>query len=140
MGCSGLNSHLHYLLHTKDSPICKFGYMNESPKRYFLFCSLYAIQWTKLINSVESVADFNIRNLVFWDKSLNDAQNKEIFKAVHTFIFETKRFVWLQLDMICIKNFINVIIVKYLKMVFSINLCQTNHIGNQKWVIYVTLL
>ena len=92
MGCSNLNSHLTLMLHVKNDSSCRCGFNIESPKHYFLNCPLYAGPRQKLVNKISRLTDCNINVILFGDKNLSLNENKAIFRSVHKFIKDSKRF------------------------------------------------
>ena len=94
MGCSKLNSHLHYNLHVVPSPQCPCGFENEDPTHFFFDCPLFNIQRQKLLQELRSIENVNIclDTLLWGDEILKMVDNEKIFNAVQTFIHETARF------------------------------------------------
>ena len=71
-----------------DSAICSCGAI-ETTKHYLLIC----LNYTAVRNQVLSnYLNTPIKTLLSGDPLLNDKANQNIFKAVQTFIEQTKRF------------------------------------------------
>lgn len=75
------------------SPRCNCGYSPEDAAHYFLHCPLYDAERIDMRNVVLSVVDhLSLNVLLYGESTLSFSDNKVIFKAVHTFITESKRF------------------------------------------------
>ena len=92
MGCSPLNSHMSIIMHIKDNPSCICGANIESPAHYFLQCPLYAGPRISLLENINRLTNCNINIILFGDKNLTFKENKTIFKSVHNFIRDSRRF------------------------------------------------
>ena len=92
IGCSKLNSDLCYNLHVINNPSCACGAENETAQHFFFECLNFTQQRNDLENSVQAIAELDIRNLLYFDPNLSLEQNKRIIDAVHTFINSTGRF------------------------------------------------
>ena len=93
MGCSKLNHDLFYNLHVIDSPMCSCGTGHETAEHYFFFCPLWRDDRQSLFAAVENLMPLTCRNLLFGERSVDLDTNRVVFKAVHKFIIDTKRFV-----------------------------------------------
>ena len=93
MGCSPLRSHLCLLMHVIDNSNCDCGCEIESPRHYFLECPIHNGPRNFMIRSIENVTDCNINTILFGNKKLSYLENKTIFKSVHKFIKDSRRFV-----------------------------------------------
>ena len=92
IGCSKLNSHLHYNLHVIPSPNCSCGHHNEDPKHFFFHCPNFMQQRIVLRQAVSPICDFSLKNLLFGLPNRPFADNKSLFDAVHTYICDSNRF------------------------------------------------
>ena len=94
MHCSKLNAHL-FSLHVVDSPACSCGYNIEDSNHYLLKCPLFHTPRVKMLASVASELPMNItidaNLLLHGSKTIKQANLRNMFKAVHCFIEETKR-------------------------------------------------
>ncbi len=93
MKCSKLNFHL-FLLHVVDSPACSCGFNTEDSKHYLLNCPLYNVERQNMFHSLLTILnanDINENILLFGSADYELKINKTIFKAVHTFISDSKR-------------------------------------------------
>ena len=81
-------------MHIIDNPKCLCGSAIESPKHYFQECPRYVGPRQILYTKISEITAFqiNINTLLFGHKELSLFDNLMIFKAVHTYIKETKRF------------------------------------------------
>ena len=91
MQCSDLKAHL-LALHVIDDPICTCQTGIEDTSHFFFHCPLYYTYRLNLMNSVNSVSNFEINVLLYGDIELDLEANKKIFQAVHTYIKATGRF------------------------------------------------
>ena len=87
MKCSNLNDHL-FKLHVIDSPLCVCKLGVEDSEHYLFTCPLYFAQR----NEVNEFVNATLDNLLYGDCNLDLESNINIFKAVHVFINDTKRF------------------------------------------------
>ena len=92
MGCSGLNQHLHANLHVIPSPQCDCGDGVETPFHYFMKCKRFTKEREKLQEEVMKLSNFNLKNLLYGDNSLQYKDNCLLFDAVHKYLTDTKRF------------------------------------------------
>jgi hypothetical protein len=90
---SPLNDHLCNHLHVIDSPLCPCGSgQKETPKHFFFECMLYVQQRRSLLTNLLPLVINNVDYLLFGVPGSDHLDNIHIFKAVHHFIRDTKRF------------------------------------------------
>jgi hypothetical protein len=90
---SPLKSHLYNNLHVIDSPLCPCGKgKNETPKHYFFECTLYNDQRRTMLTELMPFVVNNVDFLLYGVPGSNHLDNIHIFKAVHNYIRDTKRF------------------------------------------------
>ena len=94
IGCSKLNQHLCSNLHVIPSPRCVCGHEIESANHYFFHCPLFNGIRQQLMDSIaaatETAIDTNL--LLYGDSTKSLEVNKNIFKSIHTYIVNSKRF------------------------------------------------
>ena len=90
--CSNLKHDLHSNFIEPDST-CRCGYLYKDANHYFfIICSLYLNERVELFHSTVSYHPLSLRTLLFGDQNLSTEDNFIIFRAVHRYIRETKRF------------------------------------------------
>ena len=89
-GCSSLNLDL-FLKNISESPMCSCGSM-ENTQHFFFHCNMYQRQRTLLLNSVANYCTPTLHVLLHGDSSMPVNTNGNIFKHVHQFIMDSKRF------------------------------------------------
>ena len=89
-GCSSLNLDL-FLKNISESPMCSCGSI-ENTQHFFFHCNLYHRQRTLLLNSVANYCTPTLHILLHGDSSMPDNTNENIFRHVHEFITDSKRF------------------------------------------------
>ncbi|MES9991861.1 MAG: hypothetical protein ABW098_07900 [Candidatus Thiodiazotropha sp.] len=89
-GCSSLNFDL-FVKNIADSPMCHCGSI-ENAQHYFFHCNLFREQRVLLLNSVANYCTPVLTILLHGDPSLSDDTNEHIFKLVHDFIINSRRF------------------------------------------------
>lgn len=87
--CSSLNYHL-FLKNISPSPLCECGQM-ETNFHYFFECNRFRTCREKLLGNLNNF-DITLNTLLFGNPDISDTDNANIFKHVHTFISESKRF------------------------------------------------
>jgi hypothetical protein len=92
MCCSKLNSHLHNYLHVIDNPNCSSCSVIEDPFHFFFECNKYNTQRRKLFDSIANIRNITLKILLEGSKELTLAENQTLFKNVHSFLIDTKRF------------------------------------------------
>ena len=91
MGCSSLNLDL-FLKNITDSPMCQCGSI-ENTQHFFFHCNFYQRQHTILLNSAAIYHTPTLNLFLNGDPSLSKAAiNEGIFKHVHEYILDSKRF------------------------------------------------
>ena len=90
MGCSSLNLDL-FMKNITDSPMCQCGSI-ENTQHFFFHCNFNQRQRTILLNSVAIHHTPTLNLLLNGDPSLSKAINEDIFKHVHEYILDSKRF------------------------------------------------
>ena len=88
--CSSLNQRL-YLKNIVDSPLCSCG-RTETPSHYFFHCPRYDGIRQNLLRAVSVFSRPTIGILLNGDPARNYRDNTIIFRAVHVFIEQSKRF------------------------------------------------
>ena len=88
--CSSLNHHL-FLKNISESPSCRCGSV-ENTHHYFLICPFYTNIRTELIETLSPLCKISVKTLLHGDASLPFDINKDIVKAVQTFILRSDRF------------------------------------------------
>ena len=88
---SSLNDYLfrHNLI---DSPRCTCGYVRETTRHYLLECNRYTRARAILVNQLPNHSNINISNLLYGEPSQTEKVNIILFRTVHDFIIQTKRF------------------------------------------------
>ena len=89
--CSALNFHL-FINHVKDSAMCSCSEGIEDAEHIFLKCKNYDDERNVLLHELSSY-DNKLETLLFGKNDLSYNDNVSIFRAVHTFIHDSKRFV-----------------------------------------------
>ena len=92
IGCSKLNSDLHFNLHVVDNPSCPCGHNLENAEHFLLNCTLYNNEREIMLRTVEEHMISNVNNLLFGNLEYSLDSNKIVFLAVHQFIVNSKRF------------------------------------------------
>lgn len=89
--CSNLNADLCYN-HLKDSSRCACGYLTEDAEHFFFRCPRYNEARINLFTQTRLYHPLNVHKLLFGLPELSYESNIHVFKAVHTFIKDSKRF------------------------------------------------
>ena len=92
LGCSNLNSDLHYNTHVINSPSCSCGDINETPYHYLMECENYQQARAEMEQQVTAICPFAFNTLLFGNENLSYGNNCLVFDAVHRFLEITKRF------------------------------------------------
>ena len=96
VGCSSLNADLCRELHVLDSAACTCpAGDDETASHYLLHCRKYGVERRKMITAL-NLLDHPHPNqdlLLYGDYTNTVAHNSEIFKIVHQYISDTKRFI-----------------------------------------------
>jgi hypothetical protein len=92
IGCSALKFDLYDQLKVIPDPTCACKGGIENAIHYMYDCQIYASQRQKMMDNLYNISKFNIGTLLYGDKKLSAETNTDIFKCVHTFMEETKRF------------------------------------------------
>ena len=90
MGCSSLILDL-FMKNITDSPMCQCGSIKNT-QHFFFHCNFYQRQRTIFLNSVAIYHTPTLNLLLNGDPSLSKAINAGIFKHVHEYILDSKRF------------------------------------------------
>ena len=109
MGLSALNAHRrkYNFICFNNCPLC--GIRPEDSLHFFLKCPYHAIHRARLVEHVYPIVSCKIPDLVFYPVTKNEfkdlvdlylhgslfltfEENAQVFKAVHTYILDTKRF------------------------------------------------
>ena len=90
MHCSSLKEHL-YSKNIINSPLCLCGGI-ENTTHYLLFCPLFNVQRTVLLNNLPATASVTTNTLLFGMDTLDHDTNSTIFEHVQHYITTTKRF------------------------------------------------
>ena len=89
--CSNSLSDL-YINHLLLIPTCSCSEEVEDAEHYFCRCSNFRNEKETFFLSTSDFQPLNIYILLFGDKKLTTDENTSIFKAVETFIKDTRRF------------------------------------------------
>jgi hypothetical protein len=90
---SPLKAHLCNNLNVIDSPLCPCGNgQNENTKHFFFKCTLYDQQRATLLTNLLPFVINNVKHLLYGVPGSDHLDNIHIFKAVHQYIRDTKRF------------------------------------------------
>ena len=89
--CSNLNADL-FNNHIKNTQTCECGAEIEDAEHYLFKCPRYRTERIQLFTETRAYHPLNVNKLLFGFANLNDEQNNTIFKHVHKFIKNTKRF------------------------------------------------
>ena len=89
--CSNLNKDL-FDNHLKLSSACDCGSDVEDAEHYFFKCSIFTGERIALIRSATQFHPLNINIILCGSERLSDDQKVDLFKAVHEFTKDTKRF------------------------------------------------
>ncbi|KAK3084597.1 hypothetical protein FSP39_016077 [Pinctada imbricata] len=90
--CSQLHSDLHRINLVSD-PSCRCGFPNENAIHFFLECNLYSNYRLDLFRKIrETTASPSIDVILYGDSDKPYDDNIKMFRAVHNFISQTKRF------------------------------------------------
>jgi len=92
MGCSLLNYDLCYKVYVIDNPACRCGASMETAFHFFMECPLYQLQRENMVNTIERYANCTLQTILRGTDTVNLEDNKHIFDAVHTFIYQSHRF------------------------------------------------
>ncbi|MCG7879453.1 MAG: reverse transcriptase domain-containing protein [Candidatus Thiodiazotropha taylori] len=88
--CSSLNLYL-FLKNISVSPLCSCGSIEDN-QHYFFHCRQYQRQRTEFLNEIARYATPTLSLFLYGDPSLSYEINATIFKNVHKYITDTKRF------------------------------------------------
>ena len=89
--CSDLHIDL-FNNHICKNPYCTCSTEIENAEHYFLKCNKFNNQRVTLFNATREFHPLNINTLLFGNSQLIIEENLVIFKSVHEFIKQTKRF------------------------------------------------
>lgn len=89
--CSSLNYYLNRR-NLVPSPLCVCGVV-ENNHHFLLICPRYSAIRDDMINTVIRYSNVTLDVLLFGNETLSIEDNENIFKAVHTYIIKTKRFI-----------------------------------------------
>ena len=89
--CSNLFFDL-YINHLSPSPTCSCSEEVEDAEHYFFRCSHFINERIALFRSTRNFNPLNVNKLLFGNENLTPEENVTIFKAVQTFIKDTRRF------------------------------------------------
>lgn len=93
VGCSKLNSDLHYNLHVVENPSCICGSSLENAEHFLLQCPQFQNFRVVMLNDIQPVMPISVMNLLFGNLHYTLEENQRVFSAVHQFIVNTKRFI-----------------------------------------------
>ncbi len=94
VGCSKLNSDLHYNLHVVENPSCICGSPLENAEHFLLQCAQFQNLTVVMLNDIQTVMPISVMNLLFGNLHYTLEENQRVFSAVHQFILNTKRFIY----------------------------------------------
>ena len=80
--------------HISDDPLCACGTGQETARHYFLQCTQYDQFRMQTINTLPRNQQ-NIKTLLNGNPHISQTENNNIIQAVHRYIAETKRFVFM---------------------------------------------
>ena len=89
-GCSALRYYLYNRNLVSDA-LCHCGTI-ENNFHFLLECRRYNVMRREMLQTVSRFADVSERVLLYGDSNLSDTDNELVFKAVHKYIKQTKRF------------------------------------------------
>ena len=89
--CSDLNNDL-YVNHIKEVPTCECGVDVENAEHYFFKCVRFAEQRLALYRATRQFHPLNTNKLLYGVATKTDAENLNLFSAIHQFIKATERF------------------------------------------------
>ena len=89
--CSSLNADL-YRVNLVNKPNCSCGCPLEDAFHYFLECPLYINFRVALLRNIQPLIIPSVENILFGNELLTDDQNAFIFRSLHHYIKQTKRF------------------------------------------------
>ena len=89
-GCSALRYYLYNRNLISDA-LCQCGTI-ENNFHFLLECRRYNVMRREMLQTVSRFADVSERVLLYGDSNLSDTDNELVFKAVHKYINQTKRF------------------------------------------------
>ena len=85
-----------YRINIKTDPVCQCGFPCENAVHYFLDCPLYIQQRKTLFAGLKNVLDnripLDINLILYGNTDLSLCDNEHLFKLVHLYIGQTKRF------------------------------------------------
>ena len=81
---------LKFILPVSDA-LCQCGTI-ENNFHFLLECRRYNVMRREMLQTVSRFADVSERVLLYGDSNLSDTDNELVFKAVHKYIKQTKRF------------------------------------------------
>ena len=81
-----------YINHLSPSPICNCSEEVEDADHYFFRWSHFINERIALFRSTRNFNPLNVNKLLFGNENLTPEENVTIFKAVQTFIKDTRRF------------------------------------------------
>ena len=89
--CSNLNNDL-YMNHLYESPACAYGEVIENAEHYFFNSNRFDEHRLVLFRSPRSFHPLNTNKLFYGVEGKSDAENLNLFSAIHLFIKSTDRF------------------------------------------------
>ena len=89
-GCSALRYYLYNRNLVPDA-LCSCGNV-ENNFHFLLECQRYNVMRREMLQTVSRFTDVSEMVLLFGDSNLSDTNNQLVFKAVHRYIYQTKRF------------------------------------------------
>ena len=89
--CSNLNNDL-FNNHLRDSKQCMCGNLCEDAEHFFFRCQLYTNQRLQLFTNTRQYHPLSCQKLLFGNEHLSDEENSDLFKIVHQYIKQTRRF------------------------------------------------
>ena len=64
----------------------------ENNNHYLIECPMYTVMRREMFDTVNRISDVTEVLLLYEDTSLTNEDNEAIFRAIHKFIHQTKRF------------------------------------------------
>ena len=89
--CSNLNNDL-FINHLHERSFCSWCNVKEDAKHYFFTCSQYRNERLIFFKAVRDFQPLNIKLLSLGNDTLDNTSNITLFRAVHEYTKNTKRF------------------------------------------------
>ena len=125
--CSNLNNDL-CIDHLRERHFCRLCNVKEDAKHYFFTSNRYRNERLILIEAFRDFQPLNIKLLLLGNDTLNNTNNITLFRAVHEYIKNTKRFdtecaCMSPSKSVCLKSFIPMALSLVIPLVIPEVLC-----------------